>query len=168
MKVEALYDRGRRNWIATRFLPKQRQVAGGFLAADSFDATFKRKVNRNFFQPAQPRGTPIERDARQLANSDLRILQRRGLRIQTQIKAVSVIVFVEENLRTFFRRDRLLDRIGENLAKCEAGSDVHISRRQKAVGEIVHRVDVETRTTLVGIRGAGLWPEDAILNEIKP
>src|SRR5258707_5517470 len=167
MKVEPLYDCRRGDRIAAGLLAKERQVAGGFLAADSFDGTFKRKVDGNTFQPAQRRWAPIQSNAWQLANSDLRILQRRSLRIQTQVQTVRVIILVEENLGTFLWRNRLLDRIGNHLAKREARSDVHVSRRQKTVGKIVHGINVETRTALIRILRAGLWPKNAILNKIK-
>ena len=77
------------------------------------------------------------------------------------------MVLVQKHLRAFFGRDGLLDRIGKNLAEEQAGSDVHIGGREKAVGEIMNGIDVKTRAALVGMIRIDLGPEDSILDRIE-
>src|ERR1700694_5099211 len=103
MKVKTLDYRRRDDRIAAGLGAKSRQVSRCLLPADAFQTAFKRKVDRNFLEPAQRRGPPIEGDAGQLAYANLGILQRCRLRVQPEIETVGVIVFVDENLRAFFR-----------------------------------------------------------------
>ena len=75
MKIEALNYRRRDDRVAAIVDAKAGQIAGRFFAADAFDGAFKRKVKRDFPEPGQRRRPPIEADARQLANANLRVLQ---------------------------------------------------------------------------------------------
>ena len=62
--------------------------------------------------------------------------------------------------------DRLL-MVGEDLAKREVRSDVHVGRGDETVFEVVHAFDVKTRAALIGIRLGGCWSKDAILHGVE-
>src|SRR6266498_5413518 len=47
-------------------------------------------------------------------------------------------------------------------------SDIHVCRRHKSVGKVVHGIDVKTRSALIGMLRVFLRPEDSILDGIKP
>src|SRR5437588_4661016 len=167
VKIETLDNRRCDNRQATHFGDKRSYVAGRFLAADSIGRTFKRVVERYLLQPRQRRRPAIEREARRLADANLRIRQRGGLRIHAHVEAIRVIILVDENLRTFFRRNRLLNRVGKNLAKRQTRGDIHVSSRKKTVWKVMYGVDVEARATLIGMLRVFLWSQDAILDRIK-
>ena len=78
------------------------------------------------------------------------------------------MVLVYENLRRLFRRDCLLNVVGEDLPKRQVRSDVHVSRRDETVLEIVNAFDVEARPALIGILRRCFWSKDAILDGVEP
>ena len=103
MKVETLNNRRRDDRIAAGFGAKSHEVTRSLFAADSLDAALKRVIQRNFFELGPRRRPFVQRDARQLANSNLGILQRRRLRVQTKVETVRIVILVDENLRALFR-----------------------------------------------------------------
>src|SRR5687768_5178604 len=103
MKIKTLHNRRCEDRIATHFAPEQDNVRRSLFAADAFDATLPRQINRKFLQPAHYRGTAIEIETGQLAKTNLGILKRGRLRIHPKVQAVRVVVLVDENLRTLFR-----------------------------------------------------------------
>src|ERR1700681_294865 len=119
MKIETLHDRGRDDRGAAHGNAKSNRIAGRLFTADSLYRTLERIIERDLFEPVQRRRPPIKRHAGQLTNANLRILQRRRLRIRPKVETVCVIVLVDENLRALFGRYRLLNRVRENLAERE-------------------------------------------------
>src|SRR5205814_7631880 len=167
MQVKALDHGGRDDGRPARIEDKRQQVRRRFFTANSFGRTLERIVKRNLFQPGEWRGPALQRNTRQFTNANLRILQRRRLRVHSHIEAVGVVILVEENLRTLFGRDCLLDRIRKNLAKGQTRSDVDIGRREKSVRKIMHSVDMEARADLILMMRVFLWTKDSILHLVE-
>ena len=127
-----------------------------FFPAHAVGRATERKIDRKVLEETENGRPLVDADARQLANTNARVRQRRHLRAREEVEAVFVVVLVYKNLRRLFRRDCLLNVVGENLAKGEIRSDVHIGRGDETVFEIVNAVDVKTRTTLIGMRCVSL------------
>src|ERR1041384_2458316 len=167
MKIQTLHNRGRDYRSATSVANEGSRVEGSLFAAHAFGRGLKRIINGKVFEPTDQRGPMIERNAGKLSDADLSILQRSRLRVHAHVEAVRVIILVDENLRPFFRRNHLLNRIGEDGAKSEARGDVYIGRRQKAVPEVVHRVDVKARAALIRMLGIFFRAANALLNDVE-
>src|SRR6185503_18853876 len=92
---------------------------------------------------------------------------RRHLRARQKVEAVFVVISVDEDLRSLFRRDRLLNVVGEDLAKREVRSDVDVSNGDEAVLEVMNAIDVKTRTALIRMSVVSLRTKDSILHSIE-
>src|SRR5689334_12119478 len=167
MQIEPLNDRRRDDRMAADVVRKLDLILNRLLAAHAVSAALERIIQRQIFQKTQNRRALVDADARQLADANARVGQGRHLRACEKVEAVLVVVLVDENLRRLFRRDRLLNVIGEHLAKREVRSDVHVSGGGETVFEVVHALDVETRTALVRMRGVFMWSKDAILDGVE-
>ena len=105
-----------------------------------------------------------------LGNWRIRIrafVKRRHLRAREKVKAVLVVILVDENLRSLFRRDCLLNVVGEHLPEREVRSDVDVGDGDETVFEIVHAVDVKTRAALIRMSCVSGWSKDSILDGIE-
>src|SRR6185295_2618038 len=89
------------------------------------------------------------------------------LRADEEVEAVLVVVLIYENLRRLFRRDRLLNVVGEHLPEREVRRDVHVSHSNETVFEIVYAVNVKTRAALIGMRGIGGWSKHSIFDGVE-
>src|SRR5258707_12918043 len=167
MKIKTLYYRRGNNRITSGGGTKSGQVAGRLFAADSFDSTFKGVIDGKVLEPWQRRGAAIEGNAGQFANANLRVLQRCRLGVQPKVKTVRMIILVDENLRTFFRRNRLLNRVRENLPEGKAGCDIHVGCCQEPVRKVVDRVDIKAGSALVRMFCILSRSEDAIEHSIE-
>src|SRR6185295_16413970 len=89
------------------------------------------------------------------------------LRADEEVEAVLVVVLIYENLRRLFRRDGLLNVVGEHLPEREVRRDVHVSHGDEAIFEVVHAVDVQTRAALIGMRGVSRWSKNSIFDGVE-
>ena len=167
MHIESLYDRRRNDRIPANVVHKLHRIFNSFFATYTVSRTTERKIQREILEKTDDAGTLVDTDTRQLANTNARVRQRRDLRARQKVEAVFVVVLVYKDLRRFFRRDGLLNVVGEDLTKSEVRRDVHISRGDETVFEVVNAVNVETRSALIRIRSRCFWSKDAILDRIE-
>ncbi len=149
MKIESLHNRRRDDRISADVVHKLHCIFNSLFAAYTVGRATERKIERKVFEETNNPRALVDTDTRQLADTNTRIRQRRHLRAREKVKAVLVVILVYENLRSLFRRDRLLNVVGEHLPEREIRSDVDVGYGDEAVFEIVHAVDVKTRTTLI-------------------
>src|SRR6185436_20028295 len=102
-----------------------------------------RKIERQIFEETDDARTLVNADARQLADTNTCIRERRNLRACKKVKAVLVVILIYENLRSLFRRDRLLNVVREHLPEGEVRSDVNVGDGNETVFEIMDAVDVK-------------------------
>src|SRR6185369_6573768 len=126
-----------------------------------------RKVKWKILEEADYARALFETDTRQLANTNTRVFERRHLRANEEVEAVFVVVLIYEDLRRLFRRDRLLNVVGEDLPEREVGRDVHVSDRDETIFEIVYAVNVKTRPALIRMRIIGGWSKYSIFNGVE-
>src|SRR5690349_2081927 len=127
MKIKPLHDRRRDDRMAADVVGKLDLILNRLLAAHAVRTALERIIERQLLQKTQNRRTLVDADARQLPDTNARVSQRSHLRAREKVEAVFVVVLINENLRRLFRRDRLLNVIGEHLAKREVRSNVHVS-----------------------------------------
>src|SRR6185503_3653706 len=167
VQIESLHDRRRDDRIAANVVDELHGIFNRLFAADAFRRGAKRIVDRKVFQKVENGRTFFDADARELANTNARVRQRRNLRPRQKVEAVFVVVLVYKDLRCFFRRNGLLNVVGEDLTKSQVRRDVHVGSGDETVLEVVNAVNVETRSALIGIRGRSFWSKDAILDGVE-
>src|SRR6185436_12277072 len=126
-----------------------------------------RKIERQIFEETDDARTLVDADARQLADTNTCIRKRRNLRACEKVKTVFVVILVYENLRSLFRRDRLLNVVREHLPKGEIRSDVDVGDGDETVFEIMDTVDIETRAALIGMSRVSRWSKGAIFDCVE-
>jgi hypothetical protein len=167
VQIESLHNGRRNDGITADVVHKLHRVFHRLLAADAFGRTAERKVDRKLFEKSQNAGPPVDADARQLPDANARVRERAHLRAREKIEAVLVVIFIHKDLRRLFRRDGLLNVVGEHLPEREVRSDIHIGNGDEAVFEIVHTVDVKTRAALIGMSVVGRWSKHSIFDRVE-
>src|ERR1700752_1403452 len=109
MQVQTLHNRRRDDWIPADVIHKLHGVFNRFFPAYTVSRTTERKIERQVLEETNDGRTLIDTDTRQLANTNTGVRERRDLRAREKVKAVFVVILVDENLRSFFRRDGLLN-----------------------------------------------------------
>src|ERR1700752_106984 len=119
MQVESLHDRRGDDRVAADIVHKLHRIFDSFLAAYTISRTTKGNIERQIFEETHNAGTLVDADTRQLSNANARIRERCDLRARQKVKAVFVVILIDENLRGFFRRDSLLNVVREHLPESQ-------------------------------------------------
>src|SRR5437867_352473 len=119
MQIQTLYNRRRNDRAAADIVRKLNCVFNGFLATNALRSAFERKIDRHLFEKAQNGWSPVDRHTRQLTNTNTRARQRGHLSAREEVETVFVVILVDENLRSLFRRNCLLDIVREDLPERE-------------------------------------------------
>src|SRR5262249_12173816 len=167
VKVESLHDRRRDDRIAADVVHKLHLIFNRLFPTHAIRRATKRKIQRQVFQKTHDRGSLVDADTRQLANTNTRVRQRGDLCAREEVEAVLGGIFVDEDLRSLFRRDCLLNVVREDLPESEVRSDVNVSDSDEAVLEIMNAVDIKTRPALIRMLGVSRWSKDSILDRVE-
>src|SRR5215212_306925 len=167
MQIESLHDRRRDDRIAADVTHKLHRVLDSLFPAHAVGSPAEREVDRKVLQEVYNRRPLIDADARQLANTNARVRQRRDLCARQEVKTILVVILVYKNLRRLFRRDSLLNVVGEHLPEGEIGSYVDVRRGDEAVLEIMHSFNIQTRSTLIGVSIISGRTKDPILDGVE-
>src|SRR5215203_642851 len=119
MQIESLHDRRRDDRIAADVTYKLHRVIDRLFPANAVGGPADSEVDRKILQEVYNRRPLVHADSWQLANTNARVRQRRDLCALQEVKTVLVVIFVYKNLRRLFRRDSLLNVVGEHLPEGE-------------------------------------------------